>query len=71
MQSTRRGTAPASTTAYIYKLKTFSWKKYLSKLIVVSGNVTKSPGGCFLYTRIEFFKADDESIKGATVDNLK
>ena len=44
--------------------------KYLCKLVVVSGNVTKSPGGCFLYTGVEFFEADDESIKGATVDNL-
>jgi len=46
-------------------------EKYLCKLVVVSGNVTKSPGGCFLYTGVEFFEADDESIKGATVDNLK
>ena len=46
-------------------------EKYLCELVVVSGDVTKSPGGCFLYTGVEFFEADDESIKGATVDNLK
>ena len=37
----------------------------------MSSNVAKSPGGCFLYTGIEFFEADDEGIKGATVDNLE